>query len=55
MQVVGSLAGVNAEKQDLEERVARFWKERQEILLEAEVRVEVGGEGGVEVAKGGES
>ena len=45
MQVLDSLAEVNAERQKLEERVAQFWKEQQEILLEAEVRVEVVREG----------
>lgn len=43
LQVLDSLAQVNAERQELEERVARFWSERQEILLEAEVRGEGGG------------
>ena len=46
VQILDSLAGVNAERQKLEETVAQFWKERQEILLDAEVRVEVGGEVG---------
>ena len=45
MQVLDSLVEVNAERQKLEERVAQFWKEQQEILLEAEVRVEVVREG----------
>ena len=45
VQVLDSLAQVNAERQELEERVARFWSERQEILLEAEVRGESGGKG----------
>ena len=52
MQVLDSLARVSAERQGLDERVAKFWSERQEILLEAEVRVE-GGEGRGGEGRGG--
>ena len=38
VQVLDNLSQVNVERQRLEGRVAKFWSERQEILLEAEVR-----------------
>ena len=45
MQVLDSLSRVNDERQQLEAKVARFWSDRQEVLLEAEVRGGRGSEG----------